>query len=122
VVDVQQVTVQVHVLVLSNLHGSIGFYWRDLARREAHPSKQAKRRYSDLGETLGRELGIIDDDLLDVWVRRLRPVGLERCHVEVVWDDDSGALRCFGKLLKNNCLKIFGDGTQQHVPRSQEEL
>lgn len=80
VVDVQQVAVQVKVPVTAHLDRRVGGLGGDGARRELQLGEQAERREGNFGDALGGEGGLIDDDLLDVGVRRLRPVRLDGSH------------------------------------------
>ena len=52
------------------------------AGREGQLGEVAEGGEADLGDALGAELGLVNQDFLDVGVRGLRPVGRERCHRE----------------------------------------
>lgn len=80
VVNVQQVAVEVEVAVLGHLDGGVGGLVGGGAGREGHLGEEAKGRQGHARQALGRELGLVDDDLLDGRVRRLLPVRLEGRH------------------------------------------
>jgi hypothetical protein len=80
VVDVQQVTVQVHVLFASNLDGCIRSRFSYVTRGECHLGEQAEGRKSDFGEALRGELGLVNDDFLDLGIGRPSPMRRERAH------------------------------------------
>lgn len=79
-VDEQQVAVEVQVALLARLDGRVGGLLGDGAGREGQLGVDGKGRQGDAGEALGGELGLVDDDLLDVRVRGLVPVGGEGGH------------------------------------------
>lgn len=81
-VDVKQVTVQVQVLVTAVLNRRIRRLVRHSAGWEAHFGVQAKGRNGESRQGLGGELGFIDDDFLDLGVRRLSPGWGKRCHCD----------------------------------------
>jgi len=77
VVDVQQVRIEVQVLLLAHLDSGISWLvgWRTRGKVEGRI--EGKRGEGDPGEALGGELGLVDDDLLNVRVRRLCPMRCE---------------------------------------------
>lgn len=79
-IDVEKVAVEVQVLSQAHLDGGIGWLRRNGAGREDHLGEDGEGRQSDLGETLGGEFGLVDDDLLDCGVGRLRPMRLDWSH------------------------------------------
>ena len=80
-VDVQQIAVQVEVSVAASLDGRVrGLIGRG-ARWKVELCKHGKGREGNSRDALCGELfGVDDDDLLDVGVGRLLPVGDERSH------------------------------------------
>lgn len=80
-VDVQQIAVQVEVSVTTGLDGRVrGLIGRG-AGGKVELCKHGKRGEGDARDALCGELfGVDDDDLLDVGVGRLLPVGDERSH------------------------------------------
>lgn len=85
-VDVQQVAVQVEVRVAAGLDGRVrGLIGRG-AGGEVELCKDGKGRQGDARDALcGEFLGVDDDDLLDVRVGRLLPVGDEGSHCWWWW-------------------------------------
>jgi len=88
VVDVQKITVQINMLIPSNLDCGIG---RDGGRGawwEVKAGEQAEGRQRDLGDALGGKLLSItsDNDLLDVGMRGLHPMRLNGSHCDVCDD------------------------------------
>lgn len=81
VVNVQKVAVEVQVLVPANLDCGVGGLFGKGARRECHLGKDGKRSKRDLGQAFRGELGIVDDDILDVRMRRPSPVGSKWRHM-----------------------------------------
>lgn len=67
------------MLVASELDGSIRRAVGQSTRRERHLGIQAEGGHRDLGKTLGGELGFIDDDFLNLRVRRTSPSGSQWC-------------------------------------------
>lgn len=80
-VDVQQIAVQVEVSVAAGLDGRVrGLIGRG-ARGEVELCEHGKGGEGNARDALCGELfGVDDDDLLDVGVGRLLPVGDERSH------------------------------------------
>jgi hypothetical protein len=84
VVDVQQVAVEVQVLVTAELNGSVGRAVGQGTRRECHLGVECKGGERHPGDALGGELGIVDDDLLDVRMGWTVPGrGEWSCHGEM---------------------------------------
>lgn len=80
-IDVQQIAVQVEMSIATSLHSSVGGFADARARREIELCVDSKRRERNTRDTLGGEfLGVDDDDLLDLGVGGLMPVGSERSH------------------------------------------
>lgn len=79
-VDIQQVAVEIQVLVTATLDGSIRRLVGRRAGGELELGKQRKGRQSNLGDALGRELGLVDDEVKTVRVGGLDPVGLDGSH------------------------------------------
>lgn len=80
-VDVQQVAVQVEVSVPAGLDGRVGGLIGRGAGGKVELCEHGKGREGDARDALCGELfGVDDDDLLDVGVGRLLPVGDERSH------------------------------------------
>lgn len=79
-VDVQQIAVQVQVLVTATLDGRIRRLLGRRARGVLELGEQRKGRESNLGDALGRVLGLVDDEVKTVRVGGLDPVGLDGCH------------------------------------------
>ena len=74
-VNVHQVAVDVHMLVLSDLDSCIGRLGGFGTWGEGELGKQAIRGEIDLRDRLGGELGGIGNEyFLDGWMRRLDPV------------------------------------------------
>lgn len=69
------------MFIFSHLNGGISWSVGHRARRKVQSRVERERREGDPRETLGGELGIVDDNLLDLGVRRLVPMRNERCHV-----------------------------------------
>lgn len=83
-VYVQQVTVEIEVGVVAGLDSGVGRLIRISAGRKGELRKDAKGRNSDARVTLGGEGGLVDDDILDLWVRGLRPVRSNGRHGDAV--------------------------------------
>lgn len=79
-VDIQQIAVQVQVLVTATLDGRIRRLLGRRARGVLELGEQRERRQGNLGDALGRVLGLVDDEVKTVRVRGLDPVGLDGCH------------------------------------------
>lgn len=77
-IEIEQIAVEVEVPVLARLDRGIGRVFGPSAWRKVHLGKQAEGRQCHLGQTLGGELMIIDDHLLNSRVRGLFPMGLQR--------------------------------------------
>nr|pir hypothetical protein B9J10.210 [imported] - Neurospora crassa [Neurospora crassa] len=84
VVDVQQVAVKIQVLVTATLDGSIRRLLGRRAGGKLELGEQRKGRQSNLGDALGRELGLVDDEVKTVRVGGLDPMGLDGSHYVVV--------------------------------------
>jgi hypothetical protein len=86
VVDIEQVAIQIHVAVLSDLDRRIRWSLDVGAGREGKFRKDGKRSQRDFGHTRGPVLGLVHNDLLDIRVRGLDPMGLDGCHLcREVW-------------------------------------
>ena len=87
-VDVNQISVQVQVLISAHLHRSVCWliglcrWWKiDLGIQSIWGD-------IDFGDGLGGELGVVDDHFLDLWVGWLWPERNEWCHcIGVGWED-----------------------------------
>jgi hypothetical protein len=81
VIDVKQITVQVEMRITTCLHSSVSGFADARARRKFEFCKDRKGRERNTRDALGGEfLGVDDDDLLDLGVGGLVPVGSERSH------------------------------------------
>ena len=80
VVDVQQIAVEVQVLVTAHLDGGVGRLVGRGAWWEVKLGEDGEGRQGHFGDALGAELGLVDDDLLDIGVGGLNPVWRERGH------------------------------------------
>jgi len=85
-VDVQKVTIQVQVLVFAELHCSIGWLIASDkgARWKQQLGVQAEWWQRDLGQAFGGELMLVYNNLLNVRVGGLLPVGFEGRHGEAI--------------------------------------
>lgn len=79
----QQVTVEVQMAVLSGLNRSIGWLIGRGARWESQLCENREWGKCHARQALRGEFSLIDDDLLNVRVRRLLPVGGDGCHRKV---------------------------------------
>ena len=96
-IDIHQVRIEVQMLVPAHLDCGIGWSVGGRAWREGQLREEAVRRERHAGDGASGELGGGgDEDLLDLGMRGLSPVGSERCHCD----------GCLGELL--GCLANFG--------------
>lgn len=108
-VDVQQITVQVEMAVLSHLHSGIGGLRCRCARRKRHLGVDGERRQSYLGEALGGEFSLVYYDILDIRVGRLLPMGSEWCH-------------CVGRAEGSWLLVSFEAGIAEYLVATMRQL
>lgn len=109
-VNIHQITVQIQVLISTHLNcgirclGSRRTWWK------GEFGKDTEGREVDEGDGLGSELLRVGrkDNLLDEWVRGLRPVGGEWCH----FSDDRGVA-----LL---CLCVIDGGVSLYLVNSRD--
>jgi hypothetical protein len=80
VIDIEQVAIEVQVCPRTHLDCGVRGLGGDGARRKGHLGVDSIGRERDLGEALGSVFGLVDDDLLDIRVGWLRPMGLNWCH------------------------------------------
>ena len=79
-INIQQITIEVQMLVPANLDGGVTGLFCHGARREGHLGIEAEGREGDLGQAFGGKLSLVDDNLLDIRVRRTGPMRNEWCH------------------------------------------
>lgn len=82
VVDVEQVTVEIQVLVLAELDSCITRFDCEGARWEIHLGKNCKGRKRDFGKAFSHEAAIVDDNLLDLRMGWLVPMRRDSRHGE----------------------------------------
>lgn len=74
-VDINQIAVQVQMRISTALDRGVGRLCRGRRRREIDLGEETVGRDGHLGEGLGSECRLVDDDFLDVAVGGLRPGG-----------------------------------------------